>query len=48
MNLKEYADGNKIFRTYFKKNKESLQELVKGQNQKLFLSAVQIHELFLI
>lgn len=34
MNLREYADGNKLFRTYFKKNKESLQELVKGQKPK--------------
>lgn len=34
MNLKQYAEGNKLFRTYFKKNKESLLELVKGQKPK--------------
>lgn len=35
MNLGEYAEGNKLFRTYFKKNKESLLELVKtGQTPK--------------
>ena len=30
MHLKEYAQGNKLFRTYFKKNKESLLKLAKG------------------
>lgn len=35
MNLEEYAKGNKLFRTYFKKNKESLLNLVKnGQSPK--------------
>ena len=35
MNLQEYAKGNELFRTYFKKNKESLLELVKsGQSPK--------------
>ena len=34
MNLEEYAEGNKLFRTYFKKNKESLEKLVKGQKPK--------------
>lgn len=34
MNLEEYAEGNKLFKTYFKKNKESLLELVKGQKPK--------------
>lgn len=34
MNLKQYAEGNKLFSTYFKKNKESLLELVKGQKPK--------------
>ncbi len=35
MNLKEYAQGNKLFRSYFKKNKESLLKLVRsGQNPK--------------
>jgi carbonic anhydrase len=35
MNLEEYAEGNELFRTYFKKNKESLLELVKsGQSPK--------------
>jgi len=35
MNLKEYAKGNSLFRTYFKKNQESLLELVKsGQSPK--------------
>jgi len=35
MNLQEYAQGNQLFRTYFKKNKESLLELVKsGQSPK--------------
>lgn len=34
MNLEQYAEGNKLFRTYFKKNKESLLELVKGQKPK--------------
>jgi carbonic anhydrase len=35
MNLEEYAKGNELFRTYFKKNKESLLELVKsGQSPK--------------
>ncbi len=35
MNLEEYAKGNELFRAYFKKNKESLLELVKsGQTPK--------------
>ena len=35
MNLEEYAKGNKLFRSYFKENKESLLELVKnGQSPK--------------
>jgi len=35
MNLKKYANCNKLFKTYFKKNKESLLELVKsGQSPK--------------
>ena len=35
MNLKDYAEGNKLFKTYFKKNKESLVKLVKdGQSPK--------------
>ena len=35
MNMEEYAKGNQLFRTYFKKNKESLLELVKsGQSPK--------------
>ncbi len=35
MNLEEYAEGNKLFRTYFKKNKDSLLNLVKnGQSPK--------------
>lgn len=34
MNLQAYAKGNELFRTYFKKNKESLQELIKGQKPK--------------
>jgi carbonic anhydrase len=35
MNIQEYAEGNQLFRTYFKKNKESLLELVKsGQTPK--------------
>ena len=35
MNLQEYAKGNNLFRTYFKKNQESLLELVKsGQSPK--------------
>ena len=35
MNLEEYAEGNKLFRQYFKKNKESLLKLVKsGQSPK--------------
>jgi len=35
MNIEEYAQGNKLFRTYFKKNKESLLQLVKnGQSPK--------------
>ena len=35
MNLKEYAKGNKLFRSYFKKNQESLLDLVKnGQSPK--------------
>jgi len=35
VNLEAYAKGNKLFRTYFKKNKDSLLELVKsGQSPK--------------
>jgi carbonic anhydrase len=35
MNLQEYADGNKLFRSYFKKNKEALLKLVtSGQSPK--------------
>jgi len=35
MNIQEYAEGNKLFRTYFKKNKESLLNLVThGQSPK--------------
>ncbi len=35
MTLKEYAQGNQLFRAYFKKNKESLLNLVKnGQSPK--------------
>jgi len=35
MNLEEYAQGNELFRSYFKKNKESLLKLVKsGQSPK--------------
>lgn len=35
MTLEEYAEGNKLFRTYFKKNKESLLKLVtSGQTPK--------------
>jgi len=35
MNLKEYAEGNKLFRAYFKKNEEALLNLVKsGQSPK--------------
>lgn len=35
MNLEEYAKGNELFRAYFKKNKESLLDLVKsGQTPK--------------
>ncbi len=35
MNMAEYAEGNKLFKTYFKKNKESLLNLVeKGQAPK--------------
>ncbi|MBU0720958.1 carbonic anhydrase [bacterium] len=35
MNLKEYAEGNILFRAYFKENKESLLKLVKsGQSPK--------------
>jgi len=35
INLKEYAQGNKLFRSYFKKNQESLLDLVKsGQSPK--------------
>jgi carbonic anhydrase len=30
MNIQKYAEGNKLFRTYFKKNKESLLKLVVG------------------
>ena len=35
MNLEEYAEGNKLFKAYFKKNKESLLKLVRsGQSPK--------------
>ncbi len=35
MNMEDYAQGNELFRTYFKKNKESLLELVtSGQSPK--------------
>jgi len=35
MNMEDYAQGNKLFRTYFKKNKESLLNLVeRGQSPK--------------
>jgi len=35
INLQEYAQGNKLFRSYFKKNKEALLDLVKtGQSPK--------------
>jgi len=35
MNLEEYAEGNNLFRTYFKKNQESLLKLVSsGQSPK--------------
>jgi len=35
MNMEEYAKGNQLFNTYFKKNKESLLKLVKnGQSPK--------------
>ena len=35
MNLQQYAQGNKLFRSYFKKNKESLLNLVtSGQSPK--------------
>lgn len=34
MNLQQYAEGNKLFKTYFKENKESLLDLVKGQTPK--------------
>ncbi len=35
MNMQEYAEGNKLFRQYFKKNQESLLDLVKnGQSPK--------------
>ena len=35
MDMKDYAQGNKLFRTYFKKNKESLLDLVtSGQSPK--------------
>jgi len=35
MNLEEYAEGNQLFKTYFKKNKDSLLNLVKnGQSPK--------------
>jgi len=35
MNIEDYAQGNKLFRTYFKKNKESLLDLVtSGQSPK--------------
>lgn len=35
MNMEDYAQGNELFRTYFKKNKESLLQLVSsGQSPK--------------
>jgi len=35
MNMQQYAEGNKLFRSYFKKNKESLLKLVtSGQSPK--------------
>ncbi len=35
MNMKDYAQGNKLFKTYFKKNKEALLNLVEcGQSPK--------------
>jgi len=35
MNMEDYAQGNELFRTYFKKNKESLLDLVtSGQSPK--------------
>jgi len=35
MNMKNYAEGNELFRTFFKKNQESLLELVRsGQSPK--------------
>ncbi len=35
MNIEDYAEGNKLFRTYFKKNKEALLNLVeRGQSPK--------------
>ena len=35
MNLQDYAEGNKLFRSYFKKNKEALLKLVtSGQSPK--------------
>jgi len=35
VNMEDYAEGNKLFRTYFKKNKEALLNLVeKGQSPK--------------
>ena len=35
MNMQSYAEGNKLFRTYFRKNKESLLKLVtSGQSPK--------------
>jgi len=35
MNMEDYAQGNELFKTYFKKNKESLLELVtSGQSPK--------------
>lgn len=35
MNMQEYAEGNKLFKSYFKENKESLLELVRsGQSPK--------------
>lgn len=35
INIQEYAQGNKLFRSYFKKNKDSLLDLVKnGQSPK--------------
>lgn len=30
MNLQKYAEGNSLFRSYFKRNKESLLKLVKS------------------